>query len=87
LTQFATATYTGGKFIVSAKQGTAIHMTELMVVHDGATASAVEYGTVMTGSSLFSIDVDISGGFFRLRITPTTALSTQFNVSETLFLV
>lgn len=87
LTQFATATYTGGKFIISAKQGTAIHMTELMVVHDGTTASAVEYGTVMTGSSLFSIDVDISGGFFRLRITPTSATSTQFNVSETLFLV
>lgn len=88
LTEFSINTYSGGKFVINARDtNSKVHMTELMVVHDGTTASATEYGTINTGTSLFSVDVDISGGNFRIRITPTSATSTTFNVSETLFFI
>jgi hypothetical protein len=56
----------------------------LLIVHDGTTASATEYGTVWTSSSLAAYEVDISGGNVRILATGSSATSTVYNVALTL---
>jgi hypothetical protein len=62
-----------------------VQISELLVAHNGSTASATEYGVVYTGSSsIVTYDVDISAGNVRLMATRATANSTQYKISETL---
>lgn len=84
LTTFDLATYGSAKFLIQATQGTLRHITELLVVHDGTIASATEYGTILTGSSLFSVNVDILTGSVRVLVTSTSATSTVYKASYTL---
>jgi len=56
-------------------------MTKILVVHDGTTAYATEYGSIFTNTSLATYDVDVSSGSVRLRVTPASATSTVFNTS------
>lgn len=81
LATFAGATYDSAEVIIKAKQGTAVHITKLLVVYDGTTASATEFGAVLSGSSLFTTDVDVSSGSVTVLITPTSATSTVFKAS------
>ena len=84
---FATVTYSSGKFIIQASNAVSgeVHVTELLVVHNGVTASAVEYGTVFTGAGvLATYEVDISAGTVRILATPASSNSTTFKVTETL---
>ena len=74
-------TFSGAKFVITFTQGNARHITELLVTHDGITAIATEYGTIFTGTSQFTVDVDISGGNVRVLATPATATSGTFRVS------
>jgi hypothetical protein len=83
---FAAATYGSGKFIIQATQGTVRHIIELLVVHDGTTAYATEYGMIRTGASLFTTDVDISAGNVRVLVTSTSATSTVYKISQNLML-
>jgi hypothetical protein len=83
---FAAATYGSGKFIIQATQGTVRHIIELLVVHDGTTAYATEYGMIRTGASLFTTDVDISAGNVRVLVTATSATSTAYKISQNLIL-
>ena len=81
LTTFAAASYGSGEFLIQATQGTARHITKILVTHNGTIADATEYGSIITGSSLFSADVDINTGNVRILITPTSATSTAFKTS------
>ena len=83
---FATTTYGSGKFVIQATQGTVRHIIELLVVHDGTTAYATEYGMIRTGASLFTTDVDISAGNVRVLVTATSATSTAYKISQNLIL-
>jgi len=76
-----TATWGGGKAIINATRGSDRHITELMIVHDTTTATATEYGIVTTNGELATYDVDISGGNFRILITPNSATSTKFDMT------
>jgi hypothetical protein len=60
-------------------------ITKLLVVHNGTTASATQYGEVNTSTTLATYDVDISGGNVRLLATSSSATSTDFTVKENLF--
>ena len=84
LTTFAHATYGAAKFIVTAVSGGERHITEILVTHDGTTAVATEYGTVITNGILATYDVDISGDNVRLLATGESATSTTYKVAETL---
>lgn len=84
LMSFAAASYGSASVAIQATQGTLRHTTELLVVHDGTTAYATEYGLIYTGSKLFTVDVDISAGNVRVLITPLSATSTVFRSSFTL---
>ena len=84
---FPVASFRSGKLIVQAYDSVSgdVQISELLVVHNGTTASATEYGVVFTGTgSIVLYDVDISSGNVRLMATRTTANSTQYKISETL---
>jgi hypothetical protein len=81
---FAKADYDSAKVVISAKAGTDVYSTELLIVHNGTTASATEYGQIGTGSALATFDVDISGSNVRVLATAASSTSTVFKVTKTL---
>jgi microcompartment protein CcmK/EutM len=71
------STYKGVKYVIVAKHGSAgNHATEVLVTHDGTTVYMSEYATVFSGSSLFSVDADISSDNLRLLVTPSNTNTT-----------
>ena len=83
LLQLAIATYAGTKIVIQATSAGQRHITELLVLHNGTVASSTEYGSILTGASLFSTDVDISSGSMRILVTSATATSTVYKASYT----
>lgn len=84
---FAVASFRSAKLMAQIYDSVTgeVQISELLIAHNGTTASATEYGVVYTGSAaLVSFDVDISGSNVRLLATRTTANSTQYKISETL---
>jgi hypothetical protein len=75
VTTISTAVARTVKFLVQTVSGSAYQATELLCVHDGTTAYLTEYGTVESGASLATYDVDISGGNLRLLVTPVNAVT------------
>lgn len=85
IASYAVATFGGAKIVIQATRGSERHMTELLVVHDGTTASSTEYASIYTGAApLATYDVDISGGNVRVLATSASATSTVYKVAETL---
>lgn len=87
IASFVAASFRSAKFIIQVYDSVTgeVQMSELLVVHNGTTASTIEYGMVYTGSaSLVTFDVDIVTGNVVLSATRTTANSTQYKVSQTL---
>jgi hypothetical protein len=76
LDTFATATYRSAKYLVQMTSGSAYHMIELSLIHDGTTVHLSQYGEVKTGSSLGSFDASISSGTLSVLFTPTNAITT-----------
>ena len=81
--QNAIATYRSVKYTVQVKSGTAYQLSELLVLHDGATAYISEFGNIQTGAVLAAFDADISGGNLRLLVTPVNDI-TVIKVIKTL---
>lgn len=81
---YSATTYGSAKLIVTAKRGTDRQMSEILVVHDGTTASATEYGQIYTNGSLVTYDVDIFGGNIRLLATANSATTTNYTIKEIL---
>ena len=82
---YVAADYTAMELTIVADDDTDRTITKLLVVHNGTTASATQYGEVNTNAALASYDVDISGGNVRLLATPASATSTDFTTKENLF--
>lgn len=84
---FVAADFSSGKFVIQATDSVTseVHVTELLVVHDGTTASATEYGTIHTGASpLATYEVDINTGNVRILATSASTNSTVYKVTENL---
>jgi hypothetical protein len=81
---FSSTTFGSAKILVQATRGSDRHITELLIVHDGSTASATEYGTITTNGLLFNLDVDINSNNVRVLATGSTADSTTYKVYKTL---
>jgi hypothetical protein len=82
---YAVADYTAMELTIVADDDTDRTITKLLVVHNGTTASATQYGEVNTNTALATYDVDVSGGNVRLLATAASATSTEFTVKENLF--
>ena len=76
LDTFATATYRSAKYLVQMTSGSAYHMIELSLIHDGTTVYLSQYGEVKTGASLGTFDASISTGTLSVLFTPTNAVTT-----------
>jgi len=82
---YVAAEYTAMELTVVADSGGERTITKLLVVHNGTTASATQYGEVSTATVLSTYDVDVSGSNVRLLATPASAASTEFTTKENLF--
>jgi len=75
--QFNLSTYNSAKYIVQAKITGEIHMTEVLVMHDGTDVFVTEYGTMFSGAaSLGTFTADINSGNVRLLFTPANTNTT-----------
>lgn len=81
LVEFPINTYRSGSFFIQAVSGSDAHVTRLTMTSNTTTAVATEYETLVTGTSLFTVEIDVSGGNTRIRITPASATSTTFKSS------
>lgn len=86
LDSFSAATYRTAKYLISITSGTDYQSVELLVVHNGTTASQTTYADVMTNINLATFTVDISGGNVRLLTTPVNAV-TAYKVTRTAIVV
>lgn len=88
LAQFAVSDYLGGKFVIQATDNstTERHISEVLMTHNGTTAISTEYGIVQTNASIYTVDVDISGGNVRVLVTPASTNSTGFVISGNMIL-
>ena len=75
--------YRSVEYMVQVDRGAQYHLTKILVVHDGTTAYKTEYGTIYTGSSLGTFDVDISGGNIRLLATASSSSATSYKIKFT----
>jgi hypothetical protein len=73
---FAAASFRSAKYFVQMTSGSAYHVIELNLVHDGSTVYLTQYGENKTGASLGTFDSDINTGNVRLLCTPTNATTT-----------
>jgi hypothetical protein len=80
LFSFSKLDYDSAKTVITASGLTDKQITELLVIHDGTTAYATEYGTIKTGSDLFTVDVDISGDNVRIKVTSATADTVSYKI-------
>jgi hypothetical protein len=86
---FSSTTFGGAKVVIQARDTvtSARSITEILIVHNGTTASATQYAMVNTGASdLAAYDVDISGGNVRILATQVSTNSTQYKIVQTLLL-
>jgi hypothetical protein len=89
IASFSATTFGGGKVVIQARDTVsgARSITEMLIVHNGTTASATQYAMVNTGASdLAAYDVDISSGNVRILATQVSTNSTQYKIVQTLLL-
>ena len=80
---WAYATYRSAKYVVqvtcTASTGSNVNQyqtSEVMVIHDGTTATMTEYGVVKTSVDLATLTVDINGANCRLLAVATNSTDT-----------
>lgn len=74
--RFAKTAYRSSKYFITANTSNSYHTSEALVIHDGTTSYITEYGIVITGSELYSLNTDISGDDVRLLATPAQSGTT-----------
>jgi hypothetical protein len=82
---YPTASFVGLEITVVANNSTERTITKLLIVHDGTTAVATQYGEVNTDAALATYDVDISASNVRLLATAASATSTTYTVKAVTF--
>ena len=75
--------YRSIEYIIQVTNGTNYHLTKLLVLHNGTTASNTEYGTLSTGPALATFDTDITGGSIRLLATPYSSSTMTYKIKFT----
>tara|TARA_R110001632_G_scaffold27551_2_gene73980 strand:- start:5663 stop:7426 length:1764 start_codon:yes stop_codon:yes gene_type:complete len=84
LASYNKTTYAAAEVLISSNNGTHRTIVKLLLVHDGTTAVATQYGEVNTNGALSTYEVDISGTDFRILVTAAAATSTVHTSTTTL---
>jgi hypothetical protein len=83
---FNSTTYNSAEVIITATQGINRHITKLLIVHNGTTASATEFGTIYTNTSLATYDVGLTGGNVTLSVTAANGTTIDYKIAATLII-
>ena len=78
--------YNSAEVIITATSGTDRHISKLLIIHDGTTASATEFGQITTNGTLGTYDVSYSSGTVSLSVAPASNASTTFKIVATLII-
>jgi phage-related tail fiber protein len=73
---FLTASFRSAEYLIQVTSGSAYQLLKMLVVHDGTTATIVEYADITTGAILATFDATISAGSITLTTTPVNATTT-----------
>ena len=73
INSFTASSFTTAKVLVQVKQGSNIHSTELMLIHDGTDVYMTEYGTVYNSDIIVTFDAIVTGGNVVVQATKTAA--------------
>lgn len=79
---FDAAVYRCAKYLIQATSGSAFQVAEVLMIHDGTNVYLTEYGNVMSGARLVTMDGSIVGGQVQLLANPMNA-STSIKVVRT----
>jgi hypothetical protein len=72
--------YRSARFQVQITQGSSYQVSDVLVIHDGTTASLVEYASIATGDYLGEFSAVVSGGSLILRVSMFSASSATVKV-------
>ena len=81
--QYGQGQFKSAEYIITAKAGTSIDVTKILMIDDGTNVYATEFARIAPSGELASYDVDVNGGLSRLRATPASSTSTVFTVMIT----
>lgn len=84
---FVAEIYRSARFHVQITQGSVYQTSEVLVIHDGATADIIEYGTISTGDYLGTFSATINGDIALLQVNMTSATSASVKVLTNLIAV
>lgn len=87
LASFDATVYSAAEATVVARSAAGRHITKLLIVHDGTTAWATEYGIVYSSQSLFDVDVDINAGRVRVMVIAGSTAATVFRTKLSEFVI
>jgi len=73
ISSFAVGSFTSAELLVQVKQGSGIHATKLLLIHNGTDVWLTEYGTVANGDILVTFDAVVSSGNVVVQATNTAA--------------
>jgi len=77
---FAIATYRSARVQVQITQGTDYQTSDVLIIHDGSTASVIEYASIATDDYLGTFTGTVSGGNCLLQINMSSASSATVKV-------
>jgi len=77
---FVVTDFRSAKYTVQITQGTNYQVSEVLVLHDGSTASATEFAKLETNGVLGTINTDINGTAVRLKVTMSSASASTVKI-------
>lgn len=80
LDTFSATTYRTARYTVQVVDGSNIHVTEIMLFHDGTNVYVDEYGIMFNNGELGVFDAQLATGNVTLKFTPTAPTSMTVKV-------
>lgn len=74
--------YRSARFQVQITQGSSYQVSDVLVIHDGTTATLAEYASIATGDYLGDFSSIVSGGSLLLRVALFSATSATVKVAR-----
>lgn len=77
---FSSSSYRSAKIWVQTSSSSSYQIDEIVAIHNGSSAFITQFASVDTAGIASTFDADLSGGNFRLLVTPTLS-NTTYNIS------
>jgi hypothetical protein len=77
---FVAATFRSARLQIQITQSTNYQASDILVIHNGTTASFVEYASIATNDYLGTLSVTVSGGNVLTQVGMTSATSATVKV-------